>query len=136
MMRTEPERRHDHRETSLFAAKLQSLLDRAGLTQDELARRVAGAMKSTQHDGRSRPPSRSTIARFLAGRSVPRLDTAWFLARILDTTIDGLVDSSEGRDGTLRTLTRQELEIVELAAMIGHGLARERLLLLPSDGRS
>jgi transcriptional regulator with XRE-family HTH domain len=118
---------------ALFTERLQLLADRSGLTQAEITRRIATAMDAAEYRGRSKPPSQSTVARFLAGESMPRVDQALFLARLFSVTLESLIDPAQPSSGLVRTLTPEECEIVALAQLVGHGVAKARLLLLPAQ---
>lgn len=100
-----------------YAEKLQRLCALKGLDQSALAERVG--------------ISKSRVSRILSGAQEPKLGLAVALARVLEVSLDYLVEEDDrGREAAYQCvpITEDELTILKLVRRLGSDEALDRLL--------
>jgi len=124
------------RATDPLCERLERLRQDLGLSYRDITAALNEALR-----GLGRPPlSKSTVGRWFAGRSTPRLHEALLLARVLGVALETLVDPASapaGRDGSAGGWPRPsawESEVSLIARLLGHREAARRLLLADELG--
>jgi transcriptional regulator with XRE-family HTH domain len=99
-----------------FGEKVAKLVDRAGITQKDLATSLG--------------LSESRVSEWLHRGTAPKLTVAARLAKILGVPVDYLADDDQDEPPSA-TRTDQERRILEIAAMLGYEVALARLINAP-----